>query len=126
MGTNGLFRMTAEELCLLLERSVRGIGTEDAVQRAIADVLRNQRPPIAFAREVRLDKANRIDFMVGHIGVEVKIGGGISALIRQLARYAEFDQVGDLVLVSTRATLARVPTELNGKRVRVALLLGIF
>lgn len=116
--------MTSEGLCLLLERSVRGVGTEDAVQQAIADVLRGQRPAIAFAREVRLDKANRIDFMVGAIGIEVKVGGGISAVIRQLHRYAEFATVSELVLVSARASLARVPTELNGKRVRVALLLG--
>jgi hypothetical protein len=116
--------VTSEELCLLLERSVRGVGTEDAIQRAIAQVLRKERPLVAFAREVRLDKASRIDFMVGTIGVEVKVGGGISAVIRQLHRYAEFATVAELVLVSTKTSLARVPTELNGKRVRVALLLG--
>ena len=114
--------MSSEELCLLLERSVRGVGTEDAVQRAIEALLKKS--CLAYEREVRLDKASRIDFMVGAIGVEVKIGGGISAVIRQLHRYAEFAKVSELVLVSTRASLARVPTELNGKRVRVALLLG--
>lgn len=114
--------MTSEELCLLLEQSVRGVGTEDAVQRAIEVLLKKS--AIDHEREVRLDKANRIDFMMGTIGIEVKVSGGISAVIRQLHRYAEFATVSELVLVSTRASLARVPTELNGKRVRVALLLG--
>ncbi len=114
--------MTAEQLCLLIENNVRGIGSEDDVQRKIAAALRVQ--GVEHLREHRLDKANRIDFMVGTIGVEVKTGGGISAVIRQLHRYAEFDTVSELVLVTTRTTLARVPTELNGKRVHVAVLLG--
>ncbi len=114
--------MTSEDLCLLLERSVRGVGTEDEVQRAIAATLKKN--AIGHEREVRLDKASRIDFMVGSIGVEVKVGGGISAVIRQLHRYAEFATISELVLVSTKTSLARVPPALNGKRVRVALLLG--
>jgi hypothetical protein len=114
--------MTSEQLCLLIERNVRGIGTEDEVQRRIGTALQVQ--GIGHIREHRLDKANRIDFMVGTIGVEVKTGVGISAVIRQLHRYAEFATVSELVLVTTRATLARVPTQLNGKRVNVALLLG--
>ena len=114
--------MTAEQICLVIEHNVRGIGTEDDVQRRIASALQVQ--GVDHLREHRLDKASRIDFMVGTIGVEVKTGGGISAVIRQLHRYAEFDTVSELVLVTTRTALARVPTELNGKRVRVALLLG--
>lgn len=116
--------MTAHELCLLIERSVRGVGTEDAVQRKIAEAF--TRNAVAHEREVRLDKASRIDFMVGELGVEVKVGGGITAVIRQLHRYAEFARVAELVLVTTKSTLARVPTELNGKRVCIALLLGGF
>lgn len=110
------------DLVLLLERAVRGVGTENQVQRAIALVLTNH--DVDYKREVRLDSASRIDFMIGTVGLEVKIGGGLSPLIRQLARYAEFATVSELVLVTTRASLARVPTELNGKRVHVALLLG--
>lgn len=114
--------MTAEELVLLLERSVRGLGAEEQVQRAIALVLVNH--DVEHKREVSLAPASRIDFLVGAIGVEVKIGGGLSPLIRQLARYAEFERVSEIVLVTTKSSLCRVPEELNGKRVRVALLMG--
>ena len=114
--------MTSDELCLMLERSVRGVGTEEEIQRSIEKLFKKN--AVAYQREVRLDKASRIDFMVEAIGVEVKVGGGISAVIRQLHRYAEFASVSELVLVSTKTSLARVPVELNGKRVRVALLMG--
>lgn len=113
---------TAHELCLLLERSLRGLGEEARVQATIEALLK--REGIEHKREHRFDKASRIDFLIGSIGVEVKTGGGISAVIRQLHRYAEFATVSELVLVTTRATLARTPRELNGKRVHVALLLA--
>lgn len=109
-------------MVLLIERSVRGVGPESEIQLALARALSMN--GISHEREVRLSKSSRIDFLVGTIGIEVKVDGGISAVIRQLHRYAEFATVSELVLVSTRATLARVPTELNGKHVRVALLLG--
>lgn len=113
---------TAVELCLLLERSLRGLGEEARVQAAIEALLK--REGVDHKREHRFDKASRVDFLVGSIGVEVKTGGGISAVIRQLHRYAEFEAVSELVLVTTRTTLARVPRELNGKRVHVAVLLA--
>lgn len=114
--------MTTEEIVLLFERAVRGIGSEDQVQRAIALVLTNR--DVEYEREVSLSPASRIDFMVGTLGIEVKIGGGLSPAIRQLHRYAEFERVSELVLVTTRSSLSRVPAELNGKRIHVALLLG--
>ena len=57
-------------------------------------------------------------------GVEREGDGLVQGYTLQLHRYAEFATVSELVLVTTRTTLARVPRELNGKRVHVAVLLA--
>ncbi len=83
---------------------------------------------MAFEREVVLSRKDRIDFMVGRIGVEVKMTSSSNDLLRQLARYAEFDAVTELVLVTTRARLASAcPPSLNGKAIlAVHLPTGLF
>lgn len=114
--------LMVHDLCLLLERNLRGLGDEASVQVALERLL--IRENIEHGREVRLDKASRIDFMVGAIGVEVKVGGGLASVARQLERYARLDAILEIVLVTTRVQLARVPREANGKRIHVAALVG--
>lgn len=76
---------------------------------------------IEVQREVVLpDKAGRIDFMVAAIGIEVKVDGSLSALIRQSIRYARCPWVDELVVVTTKAKHINMPPELNGKPVTVA------
>jgi hypothetical protein len=74
--------------------------TEDDLQAALAEQLTLAGLPAV--REVRLADAERIDLMVGTVGVEVKVGGTPAAVLRQLARYAATGKVTALVLVSTR------------------------
>jgi len=114
--------MTSEELCLLIERNVRGIGEEAYVQIALQRLFTKQK--IAHERERWLSKKDRIDFLIGTVGVEVKVRGGLAAVISQLERYAASDLVSSLVLVSTKSTLCRVPTVLNGKPVHAAAILA--
>lgn len=58
---------------------------------------------IPFEREVRLAPRNRIDFLCGPIGIEVKKGRPNSEEVRrQIERYCAFDQVQTLVLVVER------------------------
>src|SRR5688500_16154247 len=91
-------------------------ATEDKIQRGIGAALTNAE--IAHEREVRLGPADRIDFLVGAVGVEVKIGGGITPLTRQLTRYALSGRVEALILVtSKRRHAAQLPPALNGKPV---------
>lgn len=113
--------VTAEQLCLLIERSVRGLGEEAYVQIAIQRLFTRER--IQHGREVWLSKKDRIDFLVGTIGVEVKAQGGVGAVIRQLERYANCTGVSALVLVTTKSTLARIPTILCGKPAHAAVIL---
>ena len=79
---------------------------------------------IKHVREHSLSRQDRVDFMIGNIACEVKIGGGVNPLQRQLGRYAEHEEVEAILLVTTLPRLAKVPCELDGKRVGVALVLG--
>ncbi|MFZ4807500.1 MAG: hypothetical protein ACOYLQ_09605 [Hyphomicrobiaceae bacterium] len=58
-----------------------------------------------------------IDFMVGTLGVEVKIKGAAASIVRQLRRYAESYQVGALLLVTNRAAV--LPPAIDGKPLAV-------
>lgn len=71
-------------------------------------------------REVHLDARSRIDFMVGRIGIEVKVDGSLSALIRQAMRYAKHDGLDEIVIVTTLSRHLNMPDTLNDKRITVA------
>ena len=61
---------------------------------AVAKVLE---PCKDVIREFKIDDENRIDFKVGDVGVELKVGGDRSAVYRQLLRYSSTFK--ELVLV---------------------------
>ncbi len=106
-------------------RAIQGarfnFSNEAELQQGIADVLAAQE--IAFEREVRMGKRDRIDFMVvGGTGIEVKVGGPTSAVIRQMFRYAECPQIERLILVTACERHRGVPGIINDKPVHVLLL----
>jgi hypothetical protein len=80
---------------------------------------------ITAVREVHLAGPDRIDFMAGALGIEVKVAGQSASVARQLARYAKSPEVEELMLVTTRARHRSVPREIGGKPVHVVLLSGI-
>lgn len=79
---------------------------------------------IRFDRELRLGPEDVPDFVVDGIAVEVKVKGSLSAVTRQLHRYAQHKQVRAVVLVTAKAQLANQPAEMNGKPVLVVKILG--
>lgn len=92
-------------------------AVQDAIERALALA------GIAFVREAQLGEGDRIDFLVGHVGVEVKTQGGVGEIHRQLLRYARRPQIRALILVSTRAVIARgAPVGIGRKPVHVVTL----
>lgn len=96
-------------------------GTEDDLQRGLADAL--TAAGMAVKREVRLNARDRIDLLVGTVGIEVKVAGDASRVERQLERYAQSDLVTALVLVTNRVR-HRPPPTLNDKPVAIIGLAG--
>jgi hypothetical protein len=73
---------------------------EHGLQAGLADAL--DAAGLGFEREVRLTPADRIDFLVDRVGIEVKVQGSPTVVMRQLLRYAHSDRLDALVLVTTR------------------------
>lgn len=112
-----------------LERVVAAIRSrrfvhvhEDELQEGLAAAFADE--GLVADREVRLSSQDRIDFLIGTVGVEVKVAGSASRAQAQLERYAASDRVGQLVLVTDRAQAGVQPEVVNGKPLRVVSLLG--
>lgn len=78
-------------------------------------------------REVRLSAKDRLDFLIDdEIAIETKIGGSSADVLRQIARYAQSDQVKAILVVTSRAS-HYFPSSFNGKPVLAhSLLEGAF
>ena len=109
----------------LLRKFRFAFTSESELQAGIAQAL--DRAGVAYRREHRLAAADRIDFMLAEgLGLEVKIDGATNALIRQVHRYAQHEEIRGLIVVVSRTRLAQLPEQINGKPVAaVALLSGI-
>ncbi|MEV8636897.1 hypothetical protein AB0395_35175 [Streptosporangium sp. NPDC051023] len=55
-------------------------------------------------QEVPLSTGGRIDLMTGRVGIEIKVNGRPSEVMRQITRYAASPDIDALVLATTRAT----------------------
>lgn len=115
--------MRATDVTDLLARyRIAGL-TEAVVQDQIERALRQE--GIEYEREVELAPRDRIDFMVGPVGVEVKIKGTRAQIIRQLARYVRNDRVEEIILAATsRRVLTSAPDEITGMPITKHLLQG--
>jgi hypothetical protein len=102
-----------EKVIRALEGIRNGFNNEAELHRAVAYALMRAVPTTwCIGTEVELgSRADRIDFTVdtpqGLVGIECKVKGGDTKILRQLMRYAL--RVPRLVLVTT------VPLELVGK-----------
>jgi hypothetical protein len=75
--------------------------------------------------EVKLNRRDRIDFLIGRVGVEVKIKGTRDALHRQVLRYAESPLVDELLVITTVRAHRGLPAEIGGKPLSVLVIGGI-
>jgi transaldolase len=113
---------TLDDVVALLKKFQFHYSNEIELQEGIAKVLTDAK--IAFDREKSLGKAGRIDFLVGTIGIEVKIKGSPSAVGRQVINYLEKEELSCLILVTGRILSASFlrKKELLGKRVEIVTL----
>lgn len=93
------------------------VSTELRLQLGISEGLRSC--GIAHSREVLIGPVERIDFLIGRIGMEVKIDGSSTEVARQLMRYMQSPRIDSLILFTTRARHAELPDGLGGKPLRV-------
>ena len=76
---------------------------------------------LSFVHEARLGPGCRIDYRVGNVGIEIKKGKpDAAALKKQLARYAQFDELQALVVLTQRTV--SLPKTVLGKPVHVIVL----
>lgn len=96
-------------------------GVYLVLQRWRADMNARVRamPSSTIRREFIIGPADRCDFFVDGIVVEVKVGGSVSEVTRQLHRYAQSSKVTGIILVTSRLRQKRMPDELSGKPLRV-------
>lgn len=87
------------------------LGYEPSLQNEIARVLSSH--GVDFVREAVLGPKSRIDFLVEDIGIEVKVGGGRGAIIKQVIRYCASPMVGGIILATGRTV--GLPGTINGK-----------
>jgi hypothetical protein len=111
--------LSAAAICEALSRAAFSCSNEAELQVAIQAVLGD-----SAQREVQVPGAGRIDFLVGDVGVEVKVAGSLASVGAQLLRYLGSDLLSAIVLVTTKRAHAGLRGTLLGKRVEVHVLTG--
>ena len=90
---------------------------EMVLQESIEFILKGK--PLPHVREKPI-KGGIIDFLVGTVGLECKVKSSKGAVMRQLSKYAESEEVTELLLVTTVASHRALDgITLQGKPVRV-------
>lgn len=96
-------------------------SSEKELQEGVEHVLMAHAIP--HEREKVLGKFGTIDFLVdGRIGLEIKTKGSPSAVARQLMRYFECDMVSELILVTGKSGLGKLPPRMLSKKLTVVSL----
>lgn len=118
-------RIEIPQLAFLLGGFRYRFVSEVELQDGIAKVLHGAN--LNFERELTLPRVegvrmvagvnDRPDFIVDGIAVEVKIKGGLSALLRQMSRYADHPSIRGVLAIGTPRWLDGVPSSLSGKPV---------
>ena len=106
--------ITSQEIIdIILAEDYRGIKDEKSLQVQIQMLLVEKK--IKHEREHKLSPKHKIDFLIGSIGVEIKIKGSALAIARQLQDYAQYDSISELILFTTKRF--NMFPEINKKKV---------
>ena len=106
-----------DELCEVLGGYRFNHTSEVELQDGVAEAL--GRHGIEYEREALLDGRDRIDFLVGDLGLEIKVDGSLSLVTRQVHRYLQCERVSGVVVLTSRQKHANLPETISGKPVRV-------
>lgn len=111
--------MELEALIAVLKSCRAPFSTERALQDSIEKLLLEK--GVAYKREAVIGPRDRIDFLCGRIGIEVKVSGARMQVMRQLKRYFLSTELDAVVLVTVCARHL-MPLTLSGKPVAVVRL----
>lgn len=115
--------VTALQVLTALSRYRLPVSVEKAMQDAVERTLRAE--GLAFKREVTRG-ADRIDFLVGTVGIELKVKGSAGDVLRQLERYALWPDVSELVLLTSKGAHRAIPRVVGGKPLSIYIPRGVF
>lgn len=116
--------VTARQVRDALARYRLPVSVEKAMQDAVESALRAE--GLAFQREVKRGDTDRIDFLVGSVGLELKVKGSAGDVLRQLERYAAWPDVTELVLLTSKGAHLALPSAVGGKPLLVLVARGMF
>lgn len=116
--------MSADAIARAIYNARFRFASERDLQQGIGQVL--TKLGVEWKPEVVLTPKDRIDFVVGGIGIETKVDGSLASVTRQLWRYAHLPEISELILVTTRAKHRTQPNEMNGKPLLVVHLISFF
>ena len=112
--------LTTAESMRRIERAlstirVPAVPGEYDIHAMIADALADD--GIEFRHEAPIAPRCRIDFLADGVGIEVKKGKPArSAVLKQVTRYLDSDQLQALILVSEKEI--RLPAQISGKMIK--------
>jgi len=123
--------MEIKPLCDTLYHTRFRYKSEKDLQHGVGQVLTGLN--LVFKSEYILAPRDRIDFLITNsgIGIECKSddstgGTSLAAVTRQLMRYAQSDQVNELILLTTMSKHKHLPDTMNGKPLYIVHLLLSF
>lgn len=106
--------IAAQELAFALRQQPWPMSTESALQEELWKWLQ-RRADLPCAREYRLGPGERIDFFADGIGIEAKVKYPRRQIYRQLERYAAYNEIKALILIT--GTAIGLPPAINLKPV---------
>jgi len=105
-----------DDVCDVLRQHTYGYRDEIELHQGMSQAFTDAGIP--HSREVAVT-GGRIDFLIGNLGIEVKIQGQSAAVQRQLARYARDPRIECLLLVTTRRVHRSIAREAHGTPIHV-------
>jgi hypothetical protein len=109
---------TPEQIAEAIRRYGYNFDNEYDLQEGLKVALESE--GIKARREETVSQGSRIDFLTDSgVAIEVKTGGSLNRLTRQVHRYAQHDRVAAIIVVTPKAKHRDLPTQINGKPVLV-------
>lgn len=110
--------VTLDDVVRLISSTPLSLSSETRAQDDLEAAL--VRAGIPYEREAILSSKDRIDFMIGDVGVEMKIDGSPRSIFRQVERYSAHERIASLVLATNKAMT--LPSSIGGKPASVVSL----